>query len=263
MRSVEVEGGSIDEAIERALDALGAPRARVEIDILENAARGLLGFGRRRARVRATMRAPFALGASGNDRGGDAEDVIASTTASMVEQRSTLDGPAAATLASPAVDAPSRESFDGAAILTEILRRMNLDARVRASIDGTSCALAIESTNDTLLHACRDDVLAALELVMNRIAVRHGTDKTRFTVTLGERRARGDLHALARRLAEQVRTQGKAVTVEALGERERGVVLEALRGERGVTVRTTGAEPQRTLVIIPGGRRRSGETTDR
>jgi len=61
MRSVEIEGGSIDDAIARALRALGASRDQVEIDILENATRGLLGLGRRRARVRATIRAPFIL----------------------------------------------------------------------------------------------------------------------------------------------------------------------------------------------------------
>src|SRR6187401_3328239 len=59
MRSVEAEGTSIDEAITRALRALGAERAQVEVEILENARRGVLGIGRRAARVRATIRAPL------------------------------------------------------------------------------------------------------------------------------------------------------------------------------------------------------------
>ena len=42
MRSVESEGGSIDEAIARALDALRVARDQVEIEILENSDAGAL-----------------------------------------------------------------------------------------------------------------------------------------------------------------------------------------------------------------------------
>src|SRR5439155_24666400 len=56
MRSVECEGESIDEAIAKALGTLQVERDRVEIEILADAARGLWGFGGRKARVRATLR---------------------------------------------------------------------------------------------------------------------------------------------------------------------------------------------------------------
>src|SRR5262245_13775444 len=57
MRSVETEGASIDEAIARALELLRIERDRVEVEILENATRGVLGFGSKSARIRATVRA--------------------------------------------------------------------------------------------------------------------------------------------------------------------------------------------------------------
>src|SRR5262245_61557049 len=56
MESVEAEGESVDAAIERALTMLRTTRDRVEIEILANASRGLLGFGGRKAKVRATLR---------------------------------------------------------------------------------------------------------------------------------------------------------------------------------------------------------------
>jgi spoIIIJ-associated protein len=59
MRSVEVEGDSIDHAIQRALAELGVERDRAAIEILNDASRGILGFGGRRARVRASVRAPL------------------------------------------------------------------------------------------------------------------------------------------------------------------------------------------------------------
>src|SRR5256712_10075058 len=59
MRSIESEGDTIDQAIENALRALNVTRDQVEIEILTGATRGLLGFGGKKARVRATVRAPL------------------------------------------------------------------------------------------------------------------------------------------------------------------------------------------------------------
>ncbi len=56
MRCVEAEGSTIDEAIGRALELLHIERDKVDIEILENSSRGLLGFGGKPARVRATVR---------------------------------------------------------------------------------------------------------------------------------------------------------------------------------------------------------------
>ena len=58
MRSIEVEGSSIDDAIARALSALRVERDRVAIEILSNSTRGVFGLGSRRARIRATVREP-------------------------------------------------------------------------------------------------------------------------------------------------------------------------------------------------------------
>ena len=59
MRSIESEGDTIDQAIERTLRALDVTREQVQIEILTDATRGLFGFGGRKARVRATVRPPL------------------------------------------------------------------------------------------------------------------------------------------------------------------------------------------------------------
>src|SRR5436853_588004 len=72
MRSIESEGDTIDEAIENALRALEVERDRVAIEILSDATRGLLGFGGKKARVRATVRAPLATQLIDDPGDGDA-----------------------------------------------------------------------------------------------------------------------------------------------------------------------------------------------
>ena len=56
VKSVEAEGETIDEAIANALATLGIPRERVQVEILNDARRGVLGFGGQRARVRVSPR---------------------------------------------------------------------------------------------------------------------------------------------------------------------------------------------------------------
>src|SRR5690348_12503310 len=69
MRSIESEGETIDQAIEQALRALEVGRDQVQIDILTDASRGVLGFGGKKARVRATVRPPLASGFPGQRDG--------------------------------------------------------------------------------------------------------------------------------------------------------------------------------------------------
>jgi spoIIIJ-associated protein len=55
-RSIEVQGVTVDEAIQQALNSLGVGRDSVEIQILHHPRSGFLGIGARRAKVRATLR---------------------------------------------------------------------------------------------------------------------------------------------------------------------------------------------------------------
>lgn len=55
MKSVEMEGKTVDEAVFFALNALNLPIERVDIEVLnENSKGGLFGLGAKRARVRLT-----------------------------------------------------------------------------------------------------------------------------------------------------------------------------------------------------------------
>jgi predicted RNA-binding protein Jag len=115
MRSVETEGESIDEAIERALEGLRLSREQVEIEILENGTRGLFGIGSRRARVRATARLP--VNASIADTASPAPGVSRETRGQT---------------ASPA-DSTARRARE---ILEAILPHLVSSPRVEATSDG-------------------------------------------------------------------------------------------------------------------------------
>lgn len=58
METLEVTGRSVEEAIEIALEQLGAERDQVEVDVLSHGKGGILGFGAEPARIRVTLIAP-------------------------------------------------------------------------------------------------------------------------------------------------------------------------------------------------------------
>jgi spoIIIJ-associated protein len=254
MRSVEVEGGSIDDAIERALRALGAAREQVEIDILENATRGVLGIGRRRARVRATMRAPFVLGSSAVD--GARRDPVRRESPTAAAPTASPATPSASSTAGTA-------SFDGASFLEGILHRMGIPARVRtgALVHGAR-KLEIDGEDARVVATCRAEVLAAIELLVNRVADRHGRESTRCTIAIAGHEE-DDVPRRARRLADRARKSRKPVTIDVADEREQRALTNALQGERGVGVRAVQNESRWQVVIVPEERRRGGKTAGR
>lgn len=54
MKSYQAEGKTLDEAIYNALNELGMPMEMVDIEVLENPAKGFMGIGNKLARVRVT-----------------------------------------------------------------------------------------------------------------------------------------------------------------------------------------------------------------
>ena len=64
MKSIEIEGKSVEVAVEEALVQLGANENNVEVEILENPSKGFLGIlGQKDAKVRVTLKFdPYSIG---------------------------------------------------------------------------------------------------------------------------------------------------------------------------------------------------------
>jgi len=60
LHQIEVSGRTVNEAIEGGLASLGVDRSRVDVDVLDEGSRGVLGLGVRGARVRLTVRSGIA-----------------------------------------------------------------------------------------------------------------------------------------------------------------------------------------------------------
>lgn len=259
MEHVEVEGSTIDEAIGRALQKLGVERERVAIEILSDASRGLFGLGRRKAKVRATLRAPLRI-----EPDSPLPDAPATAMREMPgnERRTTQQPDTRAARPTPSAKKPRPETpIDAAslekarAVLGEVVQRMGLDATVEVSQTDDGQGLSLKGDASGILIGRRGQTLDALEYVVNRIAVRSEEAPARISVDSENYRSRHrrSLEDLAQRMAEQARRRRKAVTLNAMSPRDRRIVHLALQGDASLTTRSTGSGFYRKLLIIPSG----------
>lgn len=263
MRSIEVEGDDIDQAIANALRALQVERDRVEVEILSAATRGVLGFGGRKARIRATVRPPLEVPRASSE---GAER--APTEPASVPRETTGEPPGAppderrrGTAAegtssnSPAATARAKR------FLEELLERLETSCSVEARGDrDDTVVLTVSGPETGLVIGRRGQTLDALEYLVNRVVAREDelAATPRFVVDAEGYRARrqGYLEDLAARLCDKVSKTQRPVTLNPMTPRDRRIVHLAVQKHIGLTSRSQGEGHLRPMMILPQGRER-------
>ncbi len=214
-RSVEASGNTIEEATEKALAELGASREEVEIQILSQGGRRLLGFGTQEARVRATLRPP------------ESEEEVALVAKEVLERLLGGMGLEARVSLRPA-DLPE---------------------------EPTPIALDITGQNLGILIGRRGETLRALQYITRLIVYRrlHGWAEIIVDVEGYKKRREGSLTQLARRMADRATLLGQAVSLEPMPPHERRIIHLTLRDHEKVTTESVGEGDHRKVVIFPRG----------
>lgn len=250
MSAVETQGLTIEEAVASALAQLHAERNQVEIEIIAQATKGFLGIGRKKARVRATLRSSLS----------PQELEPESTAVDPGEQPARRRSVSSASYAQPAP--VSKETGEKACqALTETLRLMGLDVPVSLDVQGAEAVINIEDTVGGLLIGRKGQTLDALEYLLNRMVARGDEEEAHLVLDAeGYReRRRQSLESLALRLGERAKRRRKTVTLNPLSPRDRRVVHLVLEDDPLVNTRSVGRGHLRRLSIVP----ENGGTTRR
>ena len=220
---MEAEGETIDEAIANALVALAISREQAEVEIVQDARRGVFGFGAQRARVRVSIRATVL----------PVEQVVPPTVGASIAPR----------------------PDDAVSVLQRLLGFMGFRARID-SVEGEhpgEICLRVSSDARGLLIGRHGQTLDALEHLVNRIVGHKEEGASRIVLDAeGYRdRRRRELVETARRLAARVRETGQPEAMDPLSARERRVVHLALASDPAVSTRSDGEGAMRHVVIFP------------
>jgi spoIIIJ-associated protein len=224
-RSVEVSARTADEAIDKALEELGADLDQVVTEVLSQGSRGILGLGAEQARVRVTLvEAPeYAVEEAAEESWEDREEV----------------------------------SKAAVAVLGDLLRHMGIQATVvvREPSADRSMPLVLDVEGDDLglLIGRQGDTLRDLQYITRLIASRKLQRWVNVVVDVAGYKKRRErvLTELAERMAERVIADGRPLTLEPMPAHERRIVHIALRGHEQVTTESTGEGRRRKVVISP------------
>lgn len=227
MESIEVSAKTEEEAVAIALAELGLSRSEVEVVVVKKGKSGIFGFGSEEVKVRVTP----------------------------------LEQPA---------EQPAKESEDvsgmAKAVLEKLLSLIGVPANVSAGgervAETGNIALDIKGEDLGILIGRRGETLSALQYLVNLIVSRRLKSRVGVVVDVeGYRQRRYEsLRLLARRLAEQVRSTGRAVTLEPMPANERRIIHLELKDNPDVTTQSMGEGEERKIAIVSKGNIRGKES---
>jgi spoIIIJ-associated protein len=227
VKSAEGTGRTVEEAIRDALRVLGARREDVDLVVLDEGGRGVLGLGTRAAHVRLTLLS-------------ETEEDEALTS----EPREAAPGEGAAG-ADPASVSRS--------VASSLVSAMGFRASVSARLDAGVVRVSIAGSQLALLIGRHGQTLEALELLVSLIVARRVGRRVLLSVDVERyrERRREALQALAQRTATRVRRSGKPVALEPMSASERRVIHTTLAQDSAVTTHSEGEGADRHVVIGP------------
>jgi spoIIIJ-associated protein len=285
-QAIESRGGSVESAIEAGLARLELDRDEVDIEILDEGNRGILGIGSRDAVVRLTART--AVPSTAPPPSASPSPTLRREEAPIVEGQAD-EGEALpfpdAPIPQPSAAIPStrdKERFEeeeetdtteeepavfleqerdaAVAILTELLEKMQVRATVAARLSEPDemsgrrvNMLDVTGEDLGVLIGPRGDTLDALQYVARLMVAHRLHRRTNFLVDVEGYRERREqaLMRLAERMADKVRQRQEPISLEPMPPYERRIIHMTLRNASGVYTESTGEGDRRKVRIYP------------
>lgn len=156
-------------------------------------------------------------------------------------------------------DIPYSEEFakscPAAQFLSELLKRMSIDATVLAAESNGALKLRIDTESAGVLIGHRGETLDALQYLTLLVANRDHSQKEYIRISIDtqdyrEKRA-ATLTRLAKARASTVRASGRPYRFEPMSPYERRIIHSTLQLNPYVTTHSEGNEPHRYVVITP------------
>ena len=238
MKTMMIEGKSIDEAIENACSAFGVPREKLNIEIISEGSAGFLGIGAKKVQIKASL-----------------------LTIDLM-----IDAPIARQSAEPgAFETQVRESAREKAkkMLEGLLVRMQIDSSVSAEETQDAIILNIQGSGSGFLIGKRGQNLDAIQYIVSK-AVHHSVNGHKMIVIDTEdyrQRREESLVAMAMKLGEKVKKTKKPVTVGHMNAHDRRIIHLAIQNDATLTTKSRGEGGEyRKILILPA--RRGPENAD-
>lgn len=271
MKQITQTGASTEEAISLALQKLGTTRDQVDVEVLQEAKKGFLGFGSRPAEVRLTVKEIQKEVTVSNEREvkvNEEKELIVNETESNVqsiqevseklveEETNDFKEDVNTELVEDKVEQETVEDPIDVAIayITDIATQMGIeDLTINTEIDGKQVIFQLESEKAALLIGKRGATLNAIQQLTQLVINKSAKSFTLVKLDVENYRERRQLalEQLAERMADKAVRSGRKVKLEPMPSYERKIIHNALANRIDIETYSEGTDPNRYLVIEP------------
>jgi spoIIIJ-associated protein len=237
---------NVEEAIAQGLAELGLGKDGVDVEVLDEGSRGLLGIGGRQARVRLTVKL-----------------VQVVPEASLPEKpEKNLAASASRPIEGTEADFSVLDDnllFVSRQTVAELLEKMKVPARIEVRYgdpdEENQRPVLVDIHGDDLgiLIGRRAEILNAMQYIVNLIVSKQVEHWVQVVVDVEGYRARRDrqLRQMAVRMADQAIKTGRRQVLEPMPASERRIIHLELRDHPNVATQSIGEEPARKVTIVP------------
>ncbi len=249
---IDKTGKTVDLAIADALTELNLSADDVVIEVLdEGESGGLLGFGKKPARIRVYYGEDFTDDDfTRQDSGAKMDAGQEALAAESKEERAEDKG--------LKQEIPDLELAENAALdyLQMVLSGLGLHGRISSWLDDEA-NLHFEVDGEDLGTAIgrRGETMEAIQYLTNLVANRDTEAHIRIVIDIGGYRQRRDekLKEMALRSAERALGEGRKIRLKPMPPAERREIHLALANFPGISTRSEGYDPARYVVVTPDG----------
>ncbi len=237
MKSYEARGKTLDLAIQKAVEELGVnSKDDLEIRVIQESTKGLLGLGAKEAKILATVISP----------------VVETTTNTLRSSEKPCND-------NSVVSSGNNGNVEKLAVefLKDVTTKMGVvDPQFEVSKDGQSLLINVVGENTSVLIGKRGVTLDAIQTLVNFAANKGLEDYINIRLdTENYREARiKSLEKLATNLALKVKKTKKSATLEPMSSYERRIIHAALQDDSEVETHSEGQGSYRHVIIKYVGR---------
>jgi spoIIIJ-associated protein len=236
---LEVIAPSVEEAIENGLQELGLTEADIDIEILDEGKKGLLGLGTRQARVVLKIK----------PRGVD--------TASKATVLSDKDKSQVESAKKEEVRGEPEEVEIAREVIQTILEKMHVNANITVRLGDSDSdriqpvLIDIEGNDLSFLIGRKAETINALQFITSLIVGRElgRWIPLQIDVQHYRKRREDELRKLARRIADQVSDTGRKQALEPMPPNERRIIHLELHDHPLVETESEGEDPARKVIV--------------
>jgi spoIIIJ-associated protein len=255
-KSYEFQGKNVDQAIEKASDALSIPPEKIKHEVVAYGSSGIFGLvGVKKAKIKV-----FVEEETNNKK--RVKPVNTEASARRFEKPAT----ASETHESAAVQTLDEELIaSGIQALQTIVDGITVGAAIDLSQQKGRLVFSISGGDSGVLIGKRGQTLEAIQYLLEKMINKKSTNRIRVLVDvegyLDKRKS--NLKLMASRMAEKAKRTKKPVTIGQMNSHDRRIVHIHLKDESGVRTQSLGEGYYRKLMIFPkkqaGSRRKNTE----